>query len=438
MMISGILSPDQDRALAEILRAREPGVRHLLTGHAGSGKTTLVQHLARTLAARDEKVVLAAPTHKAVSVLAKKLRATESGIECRTIHSLLELRPRPVGDRQVFERKKHAKPVMADVVVIDECSMLSADLMRHIRRHLPVSFVLFVGDPAQLPPVGEKESESFAIKSRSHLGTIVRQAAGNPILRAAAIIRESQGAAMDWSWLTTARAGDIGVFAPGAADAWMRKGFMSGDFAEDADAFRYLAWTNDRVAQINRRVRQWIYDGDTPTPFMAGERALARSPVFAEDGETPLIATNEEVTVLRIEPGTFQYSLKSMGDALGWSAAVPSWRLRVVKDNDERVDVEIPRSDPAWRKALARVADEAADATGRWLDFHAMKQRMGDLRPVYAMTVHTSQGSTFRTAFVDVPDIRRRMNANPLEAAQLFYVAVTRPSHRLVAVGGAT
>ena len=53
--------------------------------------------------------------------------------------------------------------------------------------------MIFVGDPAQLPPVGEVASETFAVENRSHLTTIVRQAAGNPILAAAGIILRQSG-----------------------------------------------------------------------------------------------------------------------------------------------------------------------------------------------------------------------------------------------------
>ena len=57
------------------------------------------------------------------------------------------------------------------------------------------------------------------------------------------------------------------------------------------------------------------------------------------------------------------------------------------------------------------------------------------MQAIYAMTVHTSQGSTFGHAFVDVGDIRRRERSNLLEMQQLLYVAATRPSQALVLVG---
>ena len=157
------LTADQADALRDIEAAFEPGGIYLLTGHAGSGKTYLMQRLTKNMLARKRSVILSAPTHKAVAVLKRKLdEAKIQGVTCRTIQSVLSLRPKPRTDRLIFERSRGAEPVTADVVVIDECSMVDSDLYRHIKRHLPNAFVLFVGDPAQLPPVGEIESQSFS------------------------------------------------------------------------------------------------------------------------------------------------------------------------------------------------------------------------------------------------------------------------------------
>lgn len=227
------LTVDQAEALRNIEAAYEPGGYFLLTGHAGSGKTYLMQRLTKSMKAKSRRIVLSAPTHKAVAVLARKLvGANIKDVPCRTIHSVLSLTPKPRTDRLVFERDRDAEPVTADVVVVDECSMVDLELFRHIRRHLPNAFILFIGDPAQLPPIGEAESQTFSTTNHSHLTTIVRQAAGNPILEAAGIIRCSQGGRSDWSWLRqSALASGHGVFLPGeAAHRWMRKAFTSEEF----------------------------------------------------------------------------------------------------------------------------------------------------------------------------------------------------------------
>src|SRR5579871_5315492 len=67
------LTTDQAEALRKIKTAYEPGECYLLTGHAGSGKTYLMQRLTKNMLAKKRRIVLSAPTHKAVAVLARKM-----------------------------------------------------------------------------------------------------------------------------------------------------------------------------------------------------------------------------------------------------------------------------------------------------------------------------------------------------------------------------
>jgi exodeoxyribonuclease V len=430
------LTVDQAEALRNIEAAYEPGGFYLLTGHAGSGKTYLMQRLTKSMLAKKRRIVLSAPTHKAVAVLALKLtEANIKDVPCRTIHSVLSLTPKPRTDRLVFERDRDAEPVTADVVVIDECSMVDLELFRHIRRHLPNAFVLFVGDPAQLPPVGEVESQTFNTTNRSHLTTIVRQAAGNPILEAAGIIRSSQGGSSDWSWLKqTALESGHGVFLPGeAAQRWMRKAFTSEEFEADPNAFRYLAWTNRRVHRINETIRRWRYGDNIPTPFMPGESALFRAPVVIED--SIVFATNQEAKVLAIDKSTLSHDIKESTGVPKWTASIPTWLVRLRDTDGSEKTVHMVAEDSEFQKATARIKDEAAEARIRWMHLHEFQQSFAKLQSIYSLTVHTSQGGTFGSVFIDLPDIRRREQTNLLEAQQMLYVAATRPSKRLVVVG---
>ena len=430
------LTPEQAEPLRSIEAAFEPRAFYLLTGHAGTGKTYLMQRLTKNMLANKRRVILSAPTHKAVTVLARKLaEAKIEGVTCRTIHSVLSLKAKPHTDRLVFQRDRGAEPVTADVVVVDECSMVDEDLFRHIKRHLPNAFVLFVGDPAQLPPVGETESQTFRTPNRSHLTTIVRQAAGNPILAAANVIRKSQGGDPDLSWCTqSALASGHGVFIPGeAAHRWMKKAFTSSEFEADPDSFRYLAWTNERVAQVNETIRRWRYGENIPTPFMPGERALFRQPLIIDD--TLLFANNQEAKVIAIKSGTFIYEVEEAHDVSKWTALVPSWQLCLRDADGNEKTVHMVADNIEFQKVIARISDEATDSRLRWKHLHEFKQSLAQLQSIYALTVHKSQGSTIGSVFVDLPDIRRREETNLLEAQQMLYVAVTRPSQRLIVVG---
>ena len=429
------LTDDQAAALRDIEAAFEPGGIYLLTGYAGTGKTYLMQRLTKNMLAKKRKVILSAPTHKAVAVLARKMaEAKIEGVTCRTIHSVLSLKPKPRADRLVFERSRNAEPVTADVVVIDEASMVDSDLYRNIKRHLPNAFVLFVGDPAQLPPVGEVESLAFGTKNRSNLTTIVRQAAGNPILEAAGIIRKSQGGPVDLSWCKHAPIDGQGIFLPGrSANEWIKRAFTSREFDADPDSFRYLAWTNQRVHEVNEMIRRWRYGDNIPTPFMPGESALFRQPLIEQD--TMIFANNQEAKVVSIKRGTFTQSIKEADGIPGWTASIPSWEI-TLKDADgiDRI-VHMHADNLAFQRVVARIKDEAAESRIRWKHLHEFQQNLAQLQSIYALTVHKSQGGTYGTVFVDLPDIRRREQDNSLEAQQMLYVAVTRPSKRLIVVG---
>ena len=105
------LNAGQRQAALNILAAVTAKRFHLVTGYAGSGKTTLVQVVMLVLSARCVKMAGTAPTHKAVAVLSKKVKETGAEASFGTIQSLLGLKPEPQGDRLTFTRDKYAEPV---------------------------------------------------------------------------------------------------------------------------------------------------------------------------------------------------------------------------------------------------------------------------------------------------------------------------------------
>jgi len=420
------LTLSQKTALDEIIKAHAEGrPTHLLTGYAGSGKTTLMQEVARHFLRLKVVTVITAPTHKATAVLRAKV---DKDVECRTIQSHLGLQPSTQGGQTTLVRAKRPQTIPDGVVIVDECSMISRELMGWIRDLLKYCFVLFVGDPAQLPPVGEEASPSFSVPSRSHLETVVRQVAGNPILEAATVIRQSQGGSVDWSWVQDARQDSSGLFIPKDAESWVRKAFTSDAFDADNDSFRYLCWTNHRVHQINQMVRRWRYGEHIEMPFMPGERAVARAPFSRqnEDKNRQQIATNEEVLVMDIQASCLSYRFEACGSVAAWSTDIPSWELTVLTMSGEEITAHLVEDERQLQAVERRLVQEAKQERKRWQHRFAFQSALLNLQAIYAMTVHTSQGSTFRNVFVDLGDIRRRAGGNPLETQQLCYVALTR------------
>ena len=129
----------------------------IITGGPGTGKTTLLSHLLTLFRHGDVSFALAAPTGRA----AKKM-GEMAGVEAKTIHRLLEFSPRDGG----FQRSEKS-PLEADVVIIDEASMVDLPLMDHLLRAVRShSHLILIGDVDQLPSVGPGNVLKDLIESR--------------------------------------------------------------------------------------------------------------------------------------------------------------------------------------------------------------------------------------------------------------------------------
>jgi exodeoxyribonuclease V alpha subunit len=169
----GLTLADGQRDALE--RLAGPGVC-VLTGGPGTGKTTIVRALVRHLESARLRVELAAPTGRA----AQRLSAS-TGREARTLHRALEYEPRG-GE---FARNA-LNPLECDVLVVDEASMLDADLALAVVDALRTGATLvLVGDVEQLPPVGPGDVLRDVIASDAvpvaRLRRVFRQAAGSRI-----------------------------------------------------------------------------------------------------------------------------------------------------------------------------------------------------------------------------------------------------------------
>ncbi len=121
----------------------------IITGGPGTGKTTTINTIIKIFENNNQEVVLAAPTGRA----AKRMSETSSK-EAKTIHRLLEMGYATDSDELQF-MKNEEEPIKADVIIIDEVSMVDILLMYSLLRAIkPGTRVILVGDSDQLPSVG--------------------------------------------------------------------------------------------------------------------------------------------------------------------------------------------------------------------------------------------------------------------------------------------
>ncbi len=177
------LSGSQRQAVELALRSKVV----IITGGPGVGKTTLVNSIIKIIKVKNAQILLTAPTGRA----AKRL-SESTGLEAKTIHRLLEFDP----STYQFKRNPES-PLQADLVVIDETSMVDVTLMNQLLRAIPsTAALLLVGDIDQLPSVGPGMVLKDMIESLKiptvRLTEIFRQAATSKIITNAHRINEGK------------------------------------------------------------------------------------------------------------------------------------------------------------------------------------------------------------------------------------------------------
>jgi len=158
----------------------------ILTGGPGTGKTTTTLAIIKVFEKMYAQVLLAAPTGRA----AKRL-SEATGMEAKTIHRLLEVKP-PNG----YQRNSD-NPLECDVLIIDETSMVDIILMYNLLKAVPLDcVVIFVGDVDQLPSVGPgnvlRDIIDSGVVNVVNLTRVFRQAQGSKIITNAHKINKGQ------------------------------------------------------------------------------------------------------------------------------------------------------------------------------------------------------------------------------------------------------
>lgn len=177
------LTPKQQEGLDIAIQRYKDGQKYtVISGYAGTGKSTLVRFIIQALDVEEDKVCYAAFTGKAAEVLRKKGNKNVS-----TLHRLLyDHIPRAAGG--FFRRPK---PYLDyTIVVVDEVSMAPKTLMDLLLSHQV--YVIALGDPFQLPPIDKDEDNHLLDRPHVFLDEIMRQAAESEIIQLTMKIRNQE------------------------------------------------------------------------------------------------------------------------------------------------------------------------------------------------------------------------------------------------------
>jgi exodeoxyribonuclease-5 len=432
------LNSGQAIAVNKALDAYENGGKgYTIIGEGGTGKTFSVMEVAVILLDGGLKILFVAPTNKAVKQLekaARKYGLPMDKIGFKTAHSALGLSLMPTDERKYAAQVRDSVIGDYNMVVCDEASMLGEtflfDYMVPELENCGV-FCLLMGDNMQLPPVKEKDSKAFGLYPTSELTQVERQknnpdGTANGILQLTHPLREAikENRAFKFDVIP-----DHNVRVLKAAD-FLQAVVAEFDLNTDLEDVRVLAWRNYRVDDINKAIRAKIY-GDKAARFEIGERLVTGSPI-TKGGEVEL-STDEESLVASVRESTMfdeQTSEK-------WKTWLVT--LNPVYADARQVFAHVLHEDEYERyqrytNELAEKAKKASKSGGNagyhWKTLHQFKDLFADLKYCYCITVHRSQGSTFKRVMVDVKDLLD----NPVrsERQRLLYVAFSRPQEELI------
>lgn len=369
------LAPLQEEAVRQALCEKVI----IITGGPGTGKTTVVRAILAVYERIGARISLAAPTGRA----AKRLFET-TGHPAATIHRLLEFSPQMGG----FQRNEQ-KPLAADLVVVDETSMMDIVVANHLLKAVPSQAVLvLVGDSDQLPSVGPGNVLGDIIGSGRfpviRLTQIFRQASQSRIITNAHLIRQ-------------------GAFPDLRAESGLKQDFY---FVAREDPQEVLETI---VRLCTERIPRGfgfdpVDDVQVLSPMNRGEAGAQNLNLALQDALNPSGITLEMGgRVFRVKDKVMQIKNNYDKDVFNGDIG----RIRSIDRENAEIRVEF-------------------DGRGVTYDFAGLEE----LVHAYAITIHKSQGSEYPAVVFPLMTQHFMMLQR-----NLVYTAVTRAKKLVVIVG---
>ena len=352
----------------------------ILTGGPGTGKSTITGSIVNILQRYKKTVLLAAPTGRA----AKRL-SQATGLEAKTIHRLLEFSL--AGNKGFIRDQKN--PLDADLIIIDEMSMVDILLMNHLLSAVESgTHLLLVGDVDQLPSVGP--------------GNVLRDLIGSevfPVTRLTEVFRQAQESHI----ITNAHRinqGQIPHFPKGALDFFL---FVEND--PEKAAVRVVELVSQRIPK--KFGLDPHRDIQVLTPMHRSAAGVIELNSILQESLNPAtpnkVAYNQGFRTLRTDD-----------------------RVMQVQNNYDR---QVFNGDMGIIKSI-NLEDQVIQVTfdGRNIDYDFSD--LNEIIHAYAISIHKSQGSEFPAVVVPLLNQHYMMLQR-----NLLYTAVTRAKSLVVLVG---
>jgi hypothetical protein len=441
----------------------------VLTGYAGTGKTTIVRKIIEENKKSGKMMIGGAtPTHRA-----KRVLTVLTGNQAKTLHSILglglntDLEKFSLTDLK-FDPKNPPTMGDYDLIIIDESSMINKNLFEYTLKFAEKTGtkLIFMGDPGQIPPVGEVASKVFTderIVNRANLIKVERLTDGNPLNKVFDLIRSNLKSAKDlFAHKTQLNDRKEGILFTNNKKNFIQKAidiFTSEEFSADPNTVKMIAWTNERVSEYNQAIREKLIG--TNVDIVEENDILMGYETIEKNKNEILIENSADYKVVKKSPKTTNQfgisgfnvivvdtnDLQEYNTKTGWEKISLTKEFFIVDHTDNQnfkkySNTAINLLNTA--KAQRIGSRERAIAFAKYygfkksnLSFKAVNYTNNEGRSDiamnkhldygYAITAHKSQGGTYKHVFVDEDNIDK--NQNTQERNQIKYVALSRASH---------
>jgi len=356
-----------------------------------------------------------------------------------------------------------------DLIVVDESSMLNKSMVNQLINNDHVHY-LFLGDDAQLPPVGEEKSIIFQQSERSanrYLLTEIMRTASKAIKTIATTTRSLQPWNIDQLMRCVNEAkrerGSVAIYQTKWEDPSESKWYKY--MMKHLDSSHppiILAWRNRQVDRYNSLIRAGIHGGPVGEAYLPGDHVLFNDyhrpddwdvdsdPMYTGNHGVVLSLYTKRETVAHWPPYTGKRdspATAALTRTRRKLAAVPA-KFKVdyltlrVRDGEEIQVASVNREhiDDYWksheqmceliRQYYVRTGS-AKQTKGLWEEMHKQTtRRLANLTYSYSITVHKAQGTTYQDVLVDLDDICDNPRVDEMRSE--LYTAVTRAARRLI------
>lgn len=386
-----------------------------ISGMGGSGKTFVTKYIIDKF---KKKTVLG------IAISWAAVGQLEKGLEQYCVTLAKALNKKSVTNKATGVRTfeivdnmfEHPMIGAFDIIIIDECSMISTQDIKDIIAYSNVKAkIIMLGDIAQLPPInGNQEKSDTFDKKIIELDEVMRFK--DPLTKLNLQYRDP---IIDYfnkkgplKLNLNFKNDKDGLFNVKNIDSLLRNFLGLYDY-DNLGSCRIIAYTNDMVDAYNNYIRQKLF-GDKREQLVAGDIIIATAPY--KKGK---IKNNETIKVIKSQKATFD--------------GIKGYLVDIENNNKERIsDVRIIDNDDyyALSHAISKL-ERSKDWRGKW----RLKDSFLYYSYGFSSTSHKAQGSTINNIFVDVPNIMKVSKISFLEKAQSTYVGISRASERIFIYG---